>query len=68
MKKNIGNVDRVLRILLALLIAGLYYQGTLSGAVGIILLILAAVFVATSFIGTCPIYLALGMSTRKSNN
>ena len=64
MKKNIGNVDRVLRILLALLIAGLYYQGIITGITGIILLVLGAVFVATSFIGTCPIYLALGLSTR----
>jgi len=65
MKKNIGNVDRVVRILLALLIAGLYYQGIISGIAGIVLLVLAAVFVATSFIGTCPIYLGLGLSTRK---
>lgn len=65
MKKNIGNVDRVVRILLALLIAGLYYKGIISGIAGIILLVLAVVFVATSFIGTCPIYLALGLSSRK---
>jgi hypothetical protein len=64
MKKNIGNVDRVIRILLALLFAGLYYQGIISGIGGIILLVLGFVFVATSFIGTCPIYLALGLSTR----
>jgi K+-transporting ATPase A subunit len=66
MKKNIGNVDRVIRILLALLVAGLYYQGTISGITGIILLIVAAVLVATVFIGTCPIYLGLGLSTRKN--
>lgn len=66
MKKNIGNVDRVLRIVLALAIAGLYYEGIITGVTGIGLLVLAAVFVATSFIGTCPIYLGLGMSTRKT--
>ena len=66
MKKNIGNVDRVLRIVLALAIAGLYYEGIITGVTGIVLLVLTAVFVANSFRGACPIYLGLGMSTRKS--
>lgn len=65
MKKNMGLVDKVVRILAAIAIIALYYAGMLSGLVATILLIVAVVFIATSFIGTCPLYLPFGLSTRK---
>jgi len=65
MKKNMGSTDKVLRILAAVVIAVLYYTNYISGTSAIILLIVAGVFIVTSFIGTCPLYLPFGISTRK---
>ena len=63
MKKNMGNTDRIVRILIAIIIAGLFFSGTLTGLVGTILLVLAGVFVATSVLGFCPLYTIFGLST-----
>ena len=65
MKKNMGSVDRVVRILVAIVIAGLYFVNQISGAAAIILLFLAGVFILTSFMSFCPLYLPFGLSTRK---
>ncbi|HQQ93141.1 MAG TPA: DUF2892 domain-containing protein [Bacteroidia bacterium] len=65
MKKNMSNTDRVVRILVAVLIALLYYKGVVTGMLGLVLLILALVFVATSFLSFCPLYTLFGISTRK---
>ena len=65
MKKNMGTIDKVVRILVAIAIAGLYFANILSGTVAIILLILAGVFILTSFMSFCPLYLPFGLSTRK---
>jgi K+-transporting ATPase A subunit len=65
MRKNMGTMDRMIRLLLAAAIAGLYFTGNLSGLAAIILGILAVVFIATSFVGSCPLYLPFGLSTRK---
>ena len=63
MKKNIGSADRVIRLVLAAIIAVLYFTHTITGTLGIALLILAAVFVLTGFISFCPLYLPFGIST-----
>ena len=65
MKKNMGTIDRVVRFLLALTVLVLYLTGQLSGTVAIILGILAVVFVATSFVGFCPLYMPLNISTKR---
>lgn len=65
MGKNMGSVDRVIRLVLAAVFAGLYFTGTVTGAVGIILLVLGGVFVITSLISFCPLYLPFKLSTRK---
>jgi hypothetical protein len=65
MKKNMGNIDKVARILVAIVFAGLYFGNIISGTVAIILLILATVFILTSFISFCPLYYPFGISTRK---
>ena len=66
MKKNMGNADRIIRTAVAVLVAILYFTGTISGTLAIILGVLAVVFLLTSFVGTCPLYLPFGLSTRKS--
>ena len=68
MKKNMGTADKAIRILVAIVIAGLYFAGIISGVLAIVLLILAAVFVLTSFVSFCPMYLPFGISTRKKDN
>ncbi|MCX7877678.1 MAG: DUF2892 domain-containing protein [Ignavibacteria bacterium] len=65
MKKNMGSADRITRILVAVLIVILYFTGQISGTAAVILLIIAAAFILTSSVGSCPLYLPLGISTRK---
>jgi K+-transporting ATPase A subunit len=64
MKKNMGTVDRVVRILAAIVVVALYLAGQLSGTAAVVLGIFAAVFIATSVVGTCPLYLPLKIDTR----
>jgi hypothetical protein len=68
MKKNMGTADKIIRILVALVIIALYYTGTISGTLAIIGLILSGIFILTSFISFCPLYLPFGISTRKKEN
>lgn len=65
MKKNMGNIDRIIRVLVALVIIALYFTNQINGTVAIIGLALSAVFILTSVISFCPLYLPLGLSTRK---
>lgn len=65
MKKNMGTADKVLRILVAIIIAGLYFTNIISGTIAIILLVIAGVFILTSSMSFCPLYLPFGISTRK---
>lgn len=66
MKKNMGSTDKIIRIVLALVISVLYFSGTISGTLGLVLLILGAVFLLTSFISFCPLYVPFGISTCKT--
>ncbi len=65
MKQNIGTTDKVVRILVAIAIAVLYFTHQISGTVAVVLLVLAGVFILTSLISFCPLYLPFGISTRK---
>lgn len=65
MKRNMGTADRAIRFILAVVIGILYFTGQISGTAGLVLGILGIVFLATSLIGTCPLYLPFGLSTRK---
>jgi len=65
MKNNMGPADRITRLILAAIIAVLYFANIITGTWGIVLLILAAVFVLTSFMGFCPLYSLFGINTCK---
>jgi hypothetical protein len=67
MKKNMGRLDRIIRISLAVLVAVLYFANIISGTWAIILGIVALVFLLTSLVGTCPLYMPFGISTRKKS-
>lgn len=63
MKKNMGMADRIIRIIVAILVGYLYYVKILTGPVGILGLLVAAVLVITSVFGQCPLYTLLGIKT-----
>jgi len=63
MKTNVGNIDRIIRVILALVFAALYFTGTVTGTVGIIMLVLGGVFLGTAAIGFCPLYALVGLNT-----
>lgn len=68
MKKNLSSADRIIRLIIAAVIAVLYFTNTISGVLGIVLLILAGVFVLTSFISFCPLYFLFKISTYKTKS
>jgi len=63
MKKNMGSIDRIIRIILAIVIAVLYFTHSITGTAAIILGIIAIIFLLTSFIGVCPAYIPFKIST-----
>ena len=63
MKKNMGSADRVVRVLLAVLFAILYFTGTVTGTFGLVLLVLGGIFPLTSLVSFCPLYAPFGIST-----
>jgi small-conductance mechanosensitive channel len=65
MKKNMGAADRIIRTLLAILVAVLYFTNQISGTAAIILGIFAIIFLLTSLVGFCPLYVPFKISTRK---
>lgn len=65
LKRNMGTLDRIVRLLIAAVIAVLYFTGNLSGLAAIILGIAAVIFVVTGLVGFCPLYVLFGISTRK---
>ena len=67
MKKNMGMADRIIRILAAVIIALLYFTNQISGMLAIILLVFAGVFILTSFISFCPMYLPFKINTNKKS-
>jgi hypothetical protein len=67
MKTNMGGLDRIIRIIIAIVIGFLYYNGNINGTLGIVLLVLAAVFALTSFVAFCPLYTLFGLKTCKKN-
>lgn len=63
MKKNMGSTDQIIRVLIAIVFAVLYFTEVITGTLGIVLMVVASIFVATSLVSSCPIYSILGMNT-----
>ncbi len=64
MKRNMGSADRIIRILVAVAIIALYFTNQINGTLAIALLALSAIFILTSFVSFCPLYLPFGINTR----
>lgn len=63
MKKNMGSLDKIIRVVIAAVVAVLFLSNVITGVLGIILLVLAGIFVLTSLVSFCPIYAIFGMNT-----
>lgn len=63
MKKNMGSADRIIRILLAVVVSVLYFTKTITGTLGIVLLVLSGIFLVTSLVSFCPLYTLIGLNT-----
>ncbi|RED96970.1 YgaP family membrane protein [Marinoscillum furvescens] len=68
MKSNMGTTDKVIRTSLAVFIAVLYYTDVIAGTLGIVLLVLAGIFVLTSFVSFCPLYAPFGIKSCKTSS
>lgn len=64
MKANMGSADKIMRIILAAVIGILYFTNVITGTLGIILLIFGIIFLLTSLVSFCPLYVPLGMNTK----
>jgi len=65
MKRNMSNTDRIVRVVIAALFAYLYFGGIVTGTLGIVLVVLGAIFLLTSVIAFCPLYAPFKFSTYK---
>jgi hypothetical protein len=66
MKRNLSNLDRSIRVVLAAVFTYLYFSGIVTGAFGIVLLVLAAVFLVTAILAFCPLYRLFNISSYKA--
>lgn len=65
MKQNMGTIDRTVRTIIGIAVAILYFTGQITGTIASVLGIFAIIFLATSAIGFCPLYVPLKISTKK---
>ncbi|MCL6258242.1 DUF2892 domain-containing protein [Aquiflexum sp. TKW24L] len=63
MKTNMGTTDRIIRTIIALIAAYLYFGGIVTGTLGIVLMVVAAIFLLTSLVSFCPLYTIVGLNT-----
>ena len=68
MKTNMGGTDKAIRLLIAVILVSLYFLGLIEGVIGIIALVVAAVFTLTSVISFCPLYTVFGIKTCKTKS
>jgi len=65
MKKNMGIIDKSIRILIAVIVVILYFTNLISGTLAVVLLLFSGIFILTALIGICPLYMPLGIKTNK---
>ncbi|MFZ2284534.1 MAG: DUF2892 domain-containing protein [Lutibacter sp.] len=68
MKKNMGSADKFIRVLIAVVIAVLYYLGKIEGTLAIVLMAFAIIFLLTSLVSFCPLYTIFGINTCKKES
>ena len=65
MKVNMSSADRIIRVIIAVIFAALYFTGTVTGTIGLVLTVAGVIFLLTSIVGFCPLYTIFGMRTKK---
>lgn len=65
MQRNMSNADRIIRVVIAAIFAYLYFAGIVTGVLGILLMVFAGVFLATSLMGFCPLYVPFKINTNR---
>ncbi|HMV96021.1 MAG TPA: DUF2892 domain-containing protein [Anaerolineales bacterium] len=65
MKRNMSNIDRIVRVVIAALFAYLYFSGIVTGTLGLVLVVLGGVFLLTAIVAFCPLYAPFKFSTYK---
>jgi len=68
MKKNMGMTDKIIRTLIAVVMLVLYFTNVVTGTLGIVLIVISAVFLLTSLVSFCPLYSILGISSKQKEN
>ena len=68
MKKNMGNIDRIIRLIVSIIFVVMFYINIVTGTLGIVLLVLAGVFTLTSMVSFCPLYVPFGIKTCSTKN
>jgi hypothetical protein len=68
MKKNMGTIDKAVRLVVAAIILLLYFTNVISGTLALVLLALAAIMAVTSLIGVCPLYMPFGIKTLRKKS
>jgi hypothetical protein len=63
MKKNMGNTDRIIRVVVAVALLALYFTNTITGTIGAFMVVLSIIFAATSVVSFCPLYVLVGLNT-----
>ena len=66
MTKNMGSIDKGIRLFVAVMLVALYFSGTVTGSLGILALVVAGIFTFTSMLGFCPLYTVIGIKTCKT--
>lgn len=66
MTKNMGSIDKGIRLFVAVMLVALYFSGTVTGTLGILALVVAGIFTFTSMLGFCPLYTVIGIKTCKT--
>ncbi|MBI0400843.1 YgaP family membrane protein [Cyclobacterium marinum] len=67
MTKNMGSTDRIIRTIIAIVALYLYFSGIVAGVLGIVLIIVSAIFLLTSLISFCPLYSLFGIKSCKTH-
>ncbi len=66
MERNMGSLDKIMRLIAAVVVIVLYFLNVISGTVAITLLVVSGIFIITAFLNFCPLYLPFGINTHKT--
>ena len=68
MKPNIGTADRAIRAIVGIAALATWFLGLVEGALGIIVLVVGVVMIATAVLRWCPPYALIGLNTGASKD